>query len=88
MVSHLESLSHTVTYFQPTASSGADQVNMANANDLVIISESIGSLNVSSGAEVRAALIRMCRPSQYFKRGAVGPAKHAGRISGAVQEMI
>ena len=49
-IAHLESLGHTVTYHMPVSAGGQAQVDLANANDLVIISESIGSSNVSSGA--------------------------------------
>ena len=50
IIAHLEAAGHTVTTHNPSSGDGASQVALANANDLVIISESIGSSAVSTGA--------------------------------------
>jgi len=48
-IAHLEAHGHIVTYHMPVPTEGQAQIDLANANDLVIISESIGSSSVSSG---------------------------------------
>jgi len=50
LIAHLESLGHTVVYHMPTSAGGQAQIDLANASNVVIISESIGSTSVSTGS--------------------------------------
>jgi len=77
---HLQSLGHTVNYLEATTTTQAQQVAAANANDLVLISESIGSTTVLTGGVFN--LQAYAKPVISFEGFMFDDAKWTGPVSG------
>jgi len=84
LIARLTSQGHTVTSFYPdgTVANGASQVALANSSDLVIISESIGSTAVSTGAGGTFYMKDVTTPIISFEAYMFDEAKWAGGAGG------
>ena len=78
LISRLEDAGHTVTEFSPSSTDGAAQVAMAESNHLVIISESVSSVDVSTGAGGTFHLQDVATPVISFEAFMFDEAKWTG----------
>ena len=78
LIAHLEAAGHTVNFFAPASTNGPDQVALAEANDIVFISETIGSSAVSTGPGGDFFLKDVAKPIISFEVFSFDEAKWTG----------